>query len=76
MHIPEKDVKISKPYKKLVAWEKNVCDLVSRRMVKEIEAYIEPRAVPRIVWGLRNLQNASLKSEIVFNKGSDPVEPI
>lgn len=38
--------------------------------------YIDPNAVPRIVWGLRNLQNASLNSETLLDTGSDPAEPI
>lgn len=34
--------------------------------------YVDPRAVPRMVWGLRNLQQASLKSETLASTGSDP----
>ena len=38
-------------------------------------AYTDPNVVPRIVWGLKNLQNASLKSATLFNDGSDPAAP-
>ena len=37
--------------------------------------YMDPRVVPRMVCGLRNLQHASLKSENLFNTGSDPAAP-
>lgn len=38
--------------------------------------YVDPRAVPRIVWGLRNLQNAFLNSETFFRTESDPAAPL
>ena len=37
--------------------------------------YVDPRVVPRMVWGLRNLQHASLKSKTLFSTGSDPADP-
>jgi hypothetical protein len=45
-------------------------------MLLVVITYEDPRAVPRMVWGLRNLQHASLKSEILFGIGSDPAAPI
>ena len=35
----------------------------------------DPSAVPRIVWGLKNLQHASLNTENLFSGGSDPTAP-
>lgn len=35
-------------------------------------AHTDPNVVPRMVWGLRNLQKASLNWETLFNSGSLP----
>ena len=40
-----------------------------------IITYVDPNAVPRIVWGLKNLQHASLNTENLFSGGSDPAAP-
>lgn len=40
-----------------------------------INTYADPSTVPRIVWGLKNLQKASLNCEILSNTGSDPAVP-
>lgn len=41
----------------------------------DIATYTDPKAVPRIVWGLKNLQQASLNAEILVTRGSDPAAP-
>ena len=41
----------------------------------DIATYTDPKAVPRIVWGLKNLQQASLNAEILFTRGSGPAAP-
>lgn len=43
--------------------------MVIKRVKKK---YMDPRAVPRIVCGLRNLQQESLRSDRVFDKGAGP----
>ena len=41
----------------------------------QITTYKEPKAVPRIVCGLRNLQIASLNSETLSTAESEPADP-
>jgi hypothetical protein len=40
--------------------------------MKTVNKYMDPKAVPRIVCGLRNLQQESLRSDRVFDKGAGP----
>ena len=40
--------------------------------MRTVNKYMDPKAVPRIVCGLRNLQKESLRSDRVFDKGVCP----
>lgn len=43
--------------------------------LKNLNTYVDPRTVPRMVWGLKNLQNASLNSENLLDNGLGPAAP-
>lgn len=47
-----------------------VDEMIGERLVK-LNTYVDPKAVPRMVWGLKNLQKESLNSEILSDNGLD-----
>lgn len=49
--------------------------LASQNRRSSYNTHMEPNAVPRIVWGLKNLQQASLKSDILLRIGPEPAAP-
>jgi hypothetical protein len=41
----------------------------------KLEPHMDPKAVPRIVCGRKNLQQESLRSDNVFDNGAGPAAP-